>query len=320
MKIRYLLLTLPFIVSSCNLDSPNSSKSKKIDISEGIPVSFTISHFRKQGEIISEETFGTIEFSNSLFFLFDKIENKGISTHTTKKIIEYLERNSDETNYTEKIIKDETFSKGVSNKQPFEKKEISDIEGETFIYKKEKNKWVIDLLNKNPTAKQKDILNDMNISRNSLYSCTEQNNLNDSKIKLGEKINITQKDLCLFGVDDYGNFEDVTLTFTDTISIDGILYAKFLLLGEVEMMMDKLSKKSNSSDIKSKSNGSGLSMKCNFIGKIILDVRNNFIEKIDIEMSGKGKGTTSIMDTKFPIDFEVTIKSTTKSELLSRKK
>jgi hypothetical protein len=324
MKSRYLVLLFSFVLISCGQDSfMGSPKSKKIDISDGIPIEIfiglTSSATREKGDIVSEETSMTMEFNNAVFFLFDKIESKGIITWNKKKITEYSERNSDETNYTEKIIKDQEITKGMTGKQPFEEKEISDIEGETFLYKKFKNKWEIKLLNENPTPKQNEILRDKNISMNSWYSCIEQNNLN-KKIKLGEKLMINQRELCLFGVDKFGKFNDLSLTFTDTSSVDGISYAHFLLLGEAEMTMDKLGENVKTGSIQSERKSKELSIKANFIGKITFCMDNNLIEKFEVDMNGKGKGTTVAMDMELPIEFEASIKGTIKSELLNRKK
>jgi hypothetical protein len=223
MKTNYIILIIAFFAYSCNIELPWFSSGP--DISQGISLSEMDDNL--EGDVYSEEINSTNEFNNSLVLFFEKTVIKGNSNTSEKKIFEYLKSNSEEVHYTEKIIKDyDNSTVKIGNQQPYEENIVSDVEGETFVYKKINNKWNVNIMNKNPTPKQREIINDLMTEKNS--SCKFSGK---EKIKLGEKIVLNQDKGCLFGLGKIGKFNNLSISFNDTSTVNGKLYAYFLLIG-----------------------------------------------------------------------------------------
>ena len=312
MKVKYLILTIPFLAYSCNIELPWLSSGP--DISQGISLSEMNDNL--EGDVYSEETNSTREFNNSLVIFFEKTKIEGNSKTSEKKIYEYLKSNSEEVHYTEKIIKDYANSTvKTGNQQPYEENIVSDIEGQTFVYKKVNNRWNVNLLNKNPTPKQREIIKDLIIEKNN--SCKFSGK---DRIKLGEKIEIDPKKDCLFGLGKIGKFNKLSISFNDTSTVDGKLYAYFLIFGEMELSVEKYDRKVESGTMQEERKLKNAFLKADFIGKFIYCVNDNFTVKEEMEITAKGKSIREIYGEMIPVDTKVTGKTIKKRELLRRKK
>jgi hypothetical protein len=318
MKTIYLLLLIPFLISSCDTQMP--WESNKIDISNGISLKTFDSE--KEGDIISKVEVSNSEFDNSFIFLFEKITSKGKTNASKKVITEYIKNNSEEVVYTEKIIKD--YHKSIvidNNESPHEESIISEIEGETFIYSKKNGKWDVKLKGKNPTKKQQEYINDEIVSKNNECSYNTKDEFKDKKtIKLGEKINLDNDLNCILGVGKLGNFKNLSLSFNDTMTIDGKLYASFLLLGEIEVSLEKQNYDVEVENIEIERKNSNTKMKSNLVGKIKYCLNDEFLEKLELEMVGKGSSIRDFSGINVPMEIESTVKLEINYKLLSRKK
>jgi hypothetical protein len=310
MLSKYLIFLIPLFACSCDIQMP--WESNKIDISNGISLDW---NKEKEGDVVLKEEFANIDSENSFVLFFQKMSIKGKTDGSKKSLYEYSKLNSDEVFYSEKIIKDNHKSKVTFDEnRPTEESIISEIEGETFIYSKKNGKWDVKLKGKNPTKKQKEYINNEIVSKNS--SCTSFK----QKIKLGEKIKLDYEGSCTFGIGKFGKINSLSVSFTDTLTIDKKLYAFFLMVGEVELSIDKHNAKFEVGSIEEERNVKDLKMKADFIRKIKYCVNDDFIEKEETEVTAKGTVVREFSGMNTPMKIKTTMNTVTNNKLLSRKK